>query len=51
MCMTPGLRLLHGRLLVAEEVGVGREMILLLGWLTRGVRLSSAWRVVAACDA
>ena len=40
-----------GRLPVEEEVGVGRKMILLLGWLTRGVRLSGAWRVVAACGA
>ena len=41
MCVTPGLRLLRGRLPVAEEVGVGRKMILLLGWLTRGVRFVS----------
>ena len=26
---------------VEEEVGVGRKMILLLGWLTRGVRLAA----------
>ena len=26
---------------VEEEVGVGRKMILLLGWLTRGVRFVS----------
>ena len=31
-----------GRPLVEEEVGVGRKMILLLGWLTRGVRLAAA---------
>ena len=37
MCVTPGPRLLCGRLPVAEEVGVGRKMILLLGWLTCGV--------------
>ena len=41
MCVTPGPRLLRGRLSVAEEVGVGRKMILLLGWLTRGVRFVS----------
>ena len=38
MCVTPGPRLLRGWLLVVEEVGVGRKMILLLGWLTRGVQ-------------
>ena len=37
MCMTLGPRLLRGRLPVAEEVDVGRKMILLLRWLTRGV--------------
>ena len=42
MCVTPGPCLLRGQLLVAEEVGVGRKMILLLGWLTRGVRLAAA---------
>ena len=26
---------------IEEEVGVGRKMILLLGWLTRGVRFVS----------
>ena len=31
-----------GRPSVEEEVGVGRKMILLLGWLTRGVRLAAA---------
>ena len=41
MCVTPGLRLLRGWLLVAEEVGVGRKMILFLGWLTHGVRFVS----------
>ena len=41
MCVTLGPRLLHGWLLVVEEVGVGRKMILLLGWLTRGVRFIS----------
>ena len=41
MCVTPGPRLLRGWLPVAEEVGVGRKMILLLGWLTRGVRFVS----------
>ena len=41
MCVTLGPHLLRGRLLVAEEVGVGRKMILLLGWLTRGVRFVS----------
>ena len=30
-----------GRPPVEEEVGVGRKMILLLGWLTRGVRFVS----------
>ena len=44
MCVTPGPRLLRGRLRVAEEVGVGRKMILLLGWLTRGVRFVSLSR-------
>ena len=29
-----------GRPPVEEEVGVGRKMILLLGWLTHGVRLA-----------
>ena len=29
-----------GRPSVEEEVGVGRKMILLLGWLTHGVRLA-----------
>ena len=42
MCVTPGPRLLHGRLPIVEEVGMGRKMILLLGWLTRGVRLVAA---------
>ena len=42
MCVTLGPRLLCGRLPVTEEVGVGRKMILLLGWLTRGVRLAAA---------
>ena len=37
MCMTLGPCLLRGRLPVMEEVGMGRKMILLLGWLTRGV--------------
>ena len=41
MCVTLGQCLLRGRLLVTEEVGVGRKMILLLGWLTRGVRFVS----------
>ena len=41
MCVTLGPRLLRGRLPVAEEVGVGRKMILLLGWLTRGVQLAA----------
>ena len=41
MCVTPGLRLLRGRLLIAEEVGVGRKMILLLGWQTLEVRFVS----------
>ena len=41
MCVTLGPRLFRGRLPVAKEVGVGRKMILLLGWLTRGVRFVS----------
>ena len=41
MCVTPGLRLLHGWFPVTEEVGVGRKMILLLRWLTHGVQFVS----------
>ena len=41
MCVTLGLRLLYGRLPVTEEFGVGRKMILLMGWLTCGVRFVS----------
>ena len=41
MCVTLGPRLLHGRLPIIEEVGMGRKMILVLGWLMCGVRFVS----------